>query len=504
MGNPKMNEHDLIIDLFAGGGGASLGMEMAGLRVDIAVNHDPEALAVHRANHPDAVHFQEDVWNIDPLAATRGQPVYLLWASPDCKHFSKAKGASLVDRNIRSLAWVVIQWAKYAKPTIICLENVEEFQTWGPVIDGKPDPKRKGLTFNAWTRALKRYGYRVDWRVLSACDYGSPTIRKRMFLVARRDGLPIIWPESTHGPGLTPYRTAAECIDFSLPCPSIFERKRPLAENTMRRIARGIQKFVIDNPAPFILTYYGPKRTDDFRGLTLDKPLPTQTTENRFGLVTPFISRYFGQGIGEAIDNPAPTTTAGGGGKSALVAAFMAQHNTGNIGHQMGSPVSTITSRGTQQQLVTSHLMKFRGTCQHGQQTDLPFPTVTAGGNHLAEVKAFLIKYYGTNVGQSLREPAHTLTSKHKLGLVTVSGVDYQIIDIGMRMLTPRELFRAQGFPDSYVIDPMVNGKPMTKTSQVRLCGNSVCPQVAAALVKANTEAAVTWADLGMEADNAA
>ena len=473
-------------------------LEMAGFRVDIAVNHDPEALAVHRANHPDTVHFQEDVWTIDPLAATRGRPVYLLWASPDCKHFSKAKGSSLVDRNIRSLAWVVIQWAKYAKPTIICLENVEEFQTWGPVIDGKPDPKRKGLTFNAWTRALKRYGYRVDWRVLSACDYGSPTIRKRMFLVARRDGLPIIWPEPTHGPGLTPYRTAAECIDFSLPCPSIFERKRPLAENTMRRIARGIQKFVIDNPAPFILTYYGPKRIlmilEGFPWINRFRPKPRKTGSAW--------SPHLSAGISaresvKRIDSPAPTTTAGGGGKSASGGRLHGPTQyRAHIGHQMGSPVSTITSRGTQQQVVTSHLMKLRGTCQHGQQTDLPFPTVTAGGNHLGEVRAFLLKYYGNGTEHNLSAPIGTVTAKDRFGLVTVSGVDYQIIDIGMRMLTPRELFRAQGFPDSYVIDPMVNGKPMTKTSQVRLCGNSVCPQVAAALVKANTEAAVTWADL--------
>lgn len=587
---------ELVIDLFAGGGGASLGLEWAGLMVDIAINHDPEAIAVHRANHPHARHFTEDIRTVDPLAATGGQPVGLLWASPDCKHFSKAKGAALVDRNIRSLAWVVVKWARLTRPRIICLENVEEFQTWGPVVAGKPDPARRGLTFQVWVKALHKLGYDVEYRELRACDYGAPTIRKRLFLVARCDGRPIVWPEPTHGPGLAPYRTAAECIDWGLPCPSIFERKRPLAENTLRRIAKGIQKFVINNPNPFIVTYYGPKG-DDFRGLPLSQPVPTQTTENRFALVEPFVAslnhtaenyqhfrgqritqplrtvtqspgmgliqpfmttpahskttgraqyiygmdepirtitassdkalvtaildRQFGRGAASETDQPLPTVTAGESGKAALVSAFlskhfgttigqqgdepihtltgkvkhglvtafMAQHNSGfydGPGRPADAPISTITHRGTQQQLVTSNLVKLRGTCQHGQETVRPFPTITAGGQHVAEVRAFLVKYYGQGTGQTMSDPAATVTVKDRLGLVTVAGQEYQITDIGMRMLQPRELFRAQGFPDSYNIEVGPNGKRLGKTAQVRLCGNSVCPQLAAALAKAN------------------
>lgn len=527
----QRNERGLVVDLFAGGGGASLGLERAGFPPDLAVNHDPTAIAMHRANHPNCKHITCNIYEVDPVKATGGRPVYILWASPDCKHFSKAKGSALKDRNIRALAWTVWKWARRVKPRIICVENVEEFQEWGPLIDGKPDESRKGLTFRSWVNAFRRLGYVIEWREMKACDYGAPTSRKRFFLIARRDGQEIKWPEPTHGPGLIPHRTAAECIDFSLPCPSIFltkkeakrlglNVKRPLAEKTMARIARGIKKFVLDNPNPFIIgidhqsgnhvrpvdeplstittkqrhalisphyiTYYGQKRENDFRGGSVEGPLPTQTTENRFALVEAFLARHFGQSVGSTLFDPAPTIMSNGGGKSALITAYMAQHNGGATGHGCDEPLSTITSRGTQQQLVTSNLLKLRGTCRHGQQLDLPFPTITAGGTHVGEVRSFLLKYYGTGEGQNIDDPIHTIRTKSMYGLVYVHGEPYQIIDIGMRMLTAEELFLAQGFPETYIIDPIINGKPLTKTDQVKLCGNSVPPQFVEALISAN------------------
>jgi site-specific DNA-cytosine methylase len=436
----------------------------------------------------------------------------------NCKHFSKAKGSQPVKRNIRDLAWVVIHWAKLVQPRIIMLENVEEFRDWGPLIegvDGKmvPCPLRKGLTYRRWKRELVKLGYRVEDRELRACDYGAPTIRKRLFVIARRDGLPIIWPAPTHAPlrlsqdgivtewarghGLTlkdiqnlkPYRTAADCIDWSIPCPSIFERDRPLAENTMRRIAAGIKRYVIDAATPFIVpvTHHGDSRVHG-----IDEPLRTVTTAPRgeHALVTPFIAPRYGERPGQeprthAADKPIPTIVPTANG-ARLVAAFMAQHNTGMVGHPMTKPLSTIIQRGTTQGLVTSNLVKLRGTCKDGQPVDEPAPTITAGGWHIGEVRAFLIKYFGTDQDPRLEEPMHTVTTRDRFGLVTVAGEEYQIVDIGMRMLTPRELFRAQGFPESYIIDPMFNGKPLTKTSQVRCCGNSVCPPLSEALVRAN------------------
>ena len=448
----------LIIDSFSGGGGASTGIRLAmGRDPDIAINHDGAALAMHAANHPKTRHYCESVWAVDPRAATGGQSVALAWFSPDCKHFSKAKGGKPVDKGIRGLAWVVLRWAKQARPRVICLENVEEFQDWGPLrkVKGqwRPDPDRKGETFRMWVSHLQALGYQVEWRTLRACDYGAPTIRKRLFLVARRDGQAISWPQPTHGPGLIPYRTAAEIIDWTIPCPSIFDRKKPLADATMARIARGLEKYVYNNPAPFIVTYYGAKKPGEFRGQSLDEPLRTQSTENRFGLVAPVLVRHFGQSTGQPIDCPAPTTTAGGGGKTALVSAFLAQHNTGVIGRRADAPLSTIMGTGSHQQLVQAFLMKYYGT----------------GGQH-----------------QDCREPLHTIPTLARHALVTVHGQPHRIVDIGMRMLTPRELFRAQGFPDSYVLDPNHNGRPLSKAAQIRMCGNSVCPDVAAALVRAN------------------
>ena len=495
---------ELIVDNFAGGGGASYAIEQAfGRSVDIAINHDPEALALHAANHPNTKHYCESVWDVDPREATKGRQVGLAWFSPDCKHFSKAKGGRPVSKNIRGLAWVVIRWAKLVKPRVIILENVEEYKTWGPLrhvidkcgfhkyhADGTPVmvpcEKRKGRTFKQWVNRLRRLGYVVEWKELRACDYGAPTIRKRLFLVARCDGLPIRWPKPTHGPGLEPYRTAAEIIDWSIPCPSIFDRKRPLAEATMRRIARGLQRFVIDHPDPFIVpvTHHG-----DLRGYPINEPLRTITSAQRgeFALITPFVAKHFGGMTGVEIDNPFPTILARGT-QNQLVTAHLTRQFGKSVGSDMAEPVGTVTAGGGGKTgLVTSHMIKLRGTCADGQDLRQPAPTITAGGTHIGEVRAFLMKYYGTGgQWQDCREPLHTVPTKCRFGLVTVHGDPYQIVDIGMRMLTPRELYLAQGFPPEYIIDIDYNGKPLTKTAQVRMVGNSISPPPVIALVSAN------------------
>lgn len=440
--SPQMgiNFDELVVDNFAGGGGASTGIEQAlGRPVDIAINHDEVALAMHTVNHPQTRHYCENVWDIDPRRVTAGQPVGLAWFSPDCRHFSKAKGGAPVSPRVRGLAWVVLRWIAAVRPRVIMLENVEEFTTWGPLIrdekgDMRPCQKRRGQTYQAFINAIKRHGYEVETRQLRACDYGAPTIRKRLFLIARCDGQPIVWPEPTHGPGLKPYRTAAEIIDWSLPCPSIFERKRPLAENTLRRIAEGLRRFVIESPKPFIVN-------------------PTITASgNQFALVTAFLAKHYGGVTGVPIDTPLPT----------------------------------VTTRGTQNQLVTSHLLKLRDN-QHGQPVTDPMPTLTAGGDHVGEVRAFLMKYYSEGgQWQDIREPLHTVPTKDRMGLVLVHGEPYQIVDIGMRMLAPHELFAAQGFPADYITDRDAQGNRITKTQQVAKCGNSVCPPLAAALVHTN------------------
>jgi DNA (cytosine-5)-methyltransferase 1 len=521
---------ELVVDLFAGGGGASTGIEQAiGRHVDIAVNHDPEAVSLHQANHPQTQHFVSDVFEVDPVTVTGGRPVGLLWASPDCKHFSKAKGGKPRSKKIRALAWVVIKWAKLARPRVICLENVEEFQDWGPLkADGMPCERRKGTTFQRWAAQLRNLGYRVEWRELRACDYGAPTIRKRLFLVARCDGQPIVWPAPTHAAkpakcsGLQPYRTAADCIDWSLPCPSIFERDRPLAEATLRRIAHGIKRYVIEAAKPFIVrigqqggngSYTNDPRT----------PLTTITTKAEHLLAVPtLVQTGYGERPGQAPRVPGlekPLGTAVDGQKHGLVAAFLAKHYTGVVGSAAPEPIGTVTSvdhhslvsaqlvgcggRAGQSRprdasepvqtitakgdtcLVTSHLAKLRGTSSSAS-TGEPLGTVSAQGTHHAEVRALLLKYYGTDQDPQLGEPLHTVTTKDRFGLVTVAGEDYLIADIGMRMLQPRELYRAQGFPDSYVIDRGADGRVLPKSSQVRMCGNSVCPPLARAIVAAN------------------
>lgn len=528
---------EIIVDNFAGGGGASTGIEMAtGRSVDIAINHDPNAIAMHTTNHPDTLHYCESVFDIDPIAATAGQPVGLAWFSPDCRHFSKAKGSKPVKKEIRGLAWIVVRWALAKKPRVMMLENVEEFKTWGPLLtaeDGTehPDPSRAGETFAAFAgmltagidaghpalqeccevlgldingaeakRLVSGLGYVVEFRELRASDYGAPTIRKRFFMVMRCDGQPVIWPEPTHGDPKSldvksghraPWRTAAECIDWSIPCPSIFERKKPLAENTLKRIARGIQRFVIDNPTPFIVkcNHTSSKTTYDcFRGQALDQPLQAITKTPGFSLVAPIIARQFGNSVGHSVEKPNGTVTAGGGGKSQLVSAFLAKHFGGNYtgpGADLAQPAHTVTTVD-HHALVTSNLIKMRGT-NTGQKVTEPLQTVTAGGNHFGEVRAFLLKYYGNEKeGVSLDDPLHTVTTNDRFGLVTVEGIDYQIVDIGMRMLQPHELYAAQGFPSWYIIDRDYTGTKYAKDKQVARCGNAVPPPFAEALVRSN------------------
>lgn len=534
---------EIVVDNFAGGGGASTGIEMAlGRSPEIAINHDPDAISMHTVNHPTTEHYCESVWDIVPRDVVAGRPVGLVWLSPDCKHFSKAKGSTPVSKKIRGLAWVTLRWAATVRPRVIMLENVEEFQTWGPLLiddegNARPDPAKKGRTFNSFINALRRQGYKVEWRELRACDYGTPTIRKRLFLIARRDGAPIVWPKPTHGDPasaevktgkLLPWPTAADVIDWSIPCPSIFERKRPLAENTLRRIAKGLERFVINAAEPFIVKCnHTSTRTvyDCFRGQGINEPLQTVTatpgfalvqpqlapfiTEHanasqqrnmpadeplrticaqvkggHFALVVPVIARQFGNSVGQSVEDPLGTVMAKAD-KSQLVTAFLAKHYTGVVGAELTQPLPTVTTVD-HNALVTSHLVKLRGTCQHGQPVTEPMPTVTAGGLHIGEVRAFLLKYYGTDSTIPCSEPLHTVTTRDRFGLVTVRGEDYQIVDIGMRMLEPHELFAAQGFPADYVIDHDVTGKKFTKTAQVARCGNAVCPPLAAALVRAN------------------
>ncbi len=486
---------ELVVDLFAGGGGASTGIEQAiGRHVDIAVNHDPAAVALHQANHPQTQHFVSDVFEVDPLVVTDGRPVGLLWASPDCKHFSKAKGGKPVSKKIRGLAWVVIKWAKLVRPRIICLENVEEFQTWGPLrADGMPCPDRKGKTFQRWVAQLRNLGYAVQWKELRACDYGAPTIRKRLFLVARCDGQPIVWPAPTHaqrpakGSGLKPWRTAAECIDWSLPCPSTFERERPLAEATMRRIAHGVRRYVLEAARPFIVPV---THNQGSNVAPATEPLRTITTAKRGELalaVPTLVQTGYGERAGQAPRVPGldkPLGTAVDGQKHALVAAFLAKHYGGVVGSDLRDGIGTVTSVD-HHSLTTSSLVKLRGT-SNSAATDAPLGTVSAQGFHHAEVRAFLIRYFGSDQDPRLDGPLHTVTTKHRDALVTVHGEDYVIADIGMRMLQPRELYRAQGFPDSYVIERGADGRALTKAEQVRMCGNSVAPPCAFALVKAN------------------
>lgn len=481
----------VVVDNFAGFGGVSLGIKRAlGRSPDIAINHDRRAIAVHEHNHPDSEHYPDDVYTVDPVKVCRGRPVLLKWLSPDCRHFSKSKGGKPLNKKIRGLAWVAVMWAKKVRPAIIVLENVEEFEQWGPLfpkdhrvakLRERPDPARKGKTFRHFVARLRNLGYVVEWRHLRACDYGAPTSRRRFFLIARCDGKPIVWPTPTHGKGWpNAWRTAAEIIDWSIPCPSIFDRDKPLVPNTLRRIARGVYRFVIESPRPFIVPMQHRNRP-----LSIDEPLQTITTQhNKFSLIAPtLIQTGYGEdrkrngGVGQAprvpgLDKPIGTIVAGGV-KHALVAAFLAKHYGGHEspGAQLHLPISTITTK------------------DHHHVVGARLEPAAASAGRAAEVYAFLTAYYGTdqNTG-SLFEPIPTIPSRDRFALVTVAGVDYAIADIGQRILTPRELARGQGFPDSYALDIEYRGKRLSKGVQVRLIGNSVPPALAEAIVRANVD----------------
>ena len=534
---------ELIVDNFAGGGGASTGIELAtGYSVDIAINHDPEAIKMHKANHPNTKHYCENVWAVDPVKACNGHPVGLAWFSPDCKHFSKAKGGKPKDKNIRGLAWVALRWAGLVRPRVIMLENVEEFKTWGPLNRRHhPIKSKHGKTFEKFVQQLTDLGYKVEFRELIAADYGAPTMRKRFFMIARCDGKPIAWPEPTHAPAdseavkaglLKPYVGAYTQLDFSLPCPSIFDTSeeikekygiravRPLAQKTMDRIARGLKKFVLDNPEPFIIqcNHGGERRPNDIR-----EPMPTITGKHGYGIVEPYMVQCKYNNEAQDVQKPIGTLTTVG--SHLLVEPYMVQIGqtgfTKDRSKDVREPLTTIVSKNehclisptliqyhsetaqgevrgqtikdpimtvdgsNRYGLVTSFLSKFykSGT---GQNLREPLHTITTSPGHFGEVRAFLIKYYGEGTGQNIKEPLDTITSKDRFGLVTIEGVDYQIVDIGLRMLEPRELYGCQGFPDDYIIDHDYTGKTYPRSEQVRRCGNAVCPPIPAALVKAN------------------
>lgn len=537
---------ELIVDNFAGGGGASTGIELAtGYSVDIAINHDPEAIKMHKANHPNTKHYCENVWAVDPVKACNGHPVGLAWFSPDCKHFSKAKGGKPKDKNIRGLAWVALRWAGLVRPRVIMLENVEEFKTWGPLNRRHhPIKSKQGKTFEKFVQQLTDLGYKVEFRELIAADYGAPTMRKRFFMIARCDGKPIIWPEPTHAPVdseevkkglLKPYVGAYTQLDFSLPCPSIFDTSeeikekygiravRPLAQKTMDRIARGLKKFVLDNPEPFIIqcNHGGERRPNDIRepmptitgkhgygivepymvqigqtGFTKDRskdvrePLTTIVSKNEHCLISPTLIQYHSEtskdGVrGQTIEDPIMTVDSSN--RYGLVAPFLQKYYDGGYkgaGDTLENPLPTVTA-WDHNSVVTANLIQMNNHCD-GRDLRDPIPTITAGDGHFGEVRAFLIKYYGQGTGQDIEEPLDTVTSRDRFGLVTIEGVDYQIVDIGFRMLEPKELYGCQGFPDDYIIDHDYTGKTYPRSEQVRRCGNAVCPPIPAALVRAN------------------
>ncbi len=578
---------EIIVDNFAGGGGASTGIELAaGRPVTIAINHDPDAILMHKTNHPYTAHYQASVWDIDPCKVCRGRPVGLAWFSPDCKHFSKAKGGKPVDKNIRGLAWIVLRWAGTVAPRVIMLENVEEFQTWGPVRRGHPIKSRAGQTFRRFIDQLEGLGYAVEWRELVAADYGAPTTRKRFFLIARRDGRPIVWPEPTHAPAGSrevlegrkkPWRSAAEIIDWRLPCPSIFDTRkeirekyglsaqRPLRPNTMRRIIRGVDKFSIKAPEPFLVVV---NHAGGFRGQNVHEPLQTVTAKHGYGVAAPVMAPLTmhnnENAAGTKITEPVNTITSSGAGGHQMVIAptltAIGQTGGGNRGRKITEPTHTQVSKAeeclvapvmiqyhTEQSekvrgqgvtepvmtidasnrygLAAASLVKYYGNDQHGQKISGPLHTVTAKDREGLTI-AHMVKMKGTNLGGSISEPVQTITAggghfgvvtttavkaesdadlKHwpeirellntycgyNLGsedviLFQIDGTLYFMADIGLRMLTPRELYSANGFPPDYIIDRDYKGNSYGKSKQVARCGNAVPPPFAAALVRAN------------------
>ena len=572
---------EIIVDSFAGGGGASTGIELAlGRIVNVAINHDPAAIRMHEANHPYTEHYQASVWDVDPETVCRGRPVALAWFSPDCKHFSKAKGAALVDRKIRGLAWIALRWAAQVRPRVIILENVEEFQTWGPVRKGKPVKKLAGTTFQKFIGQLRALGYSVEWRELVAADYGAPTTRRRLVLIARCDGCAIVWPERTHAPRdsvevrsgkLLPWRSAAEIIDWSLPCPSIFSTKdeiherygisavRPLADNTMRRIIRGVDKFTIKSGAPFIvdcnhsggghvtdsqepcktitakhtgdicrpvltpltmtntsnsagapaaepmntvrtgggggqmllspsLIQYHTEKTESARAAGLDKPVCTLVASNRYGLTCANLVEYYGGGRPLDVQSPMHTVTSHD--REAVVAAHVVKYYSGVDGEKAGEPLPTVTAID-HNAVCAAHVVKYKRD-EVGTRPSEPLPTQTAGGV-FGCCKAVLCKigtserlHYWPKIRDLLNRYCGYALGTDDLLLLSIGGVLYYIADIGLRMLSPRELYNAMGFPPDYIIDHDAAGKPYPKTQQVARCGNAVCPPMAAAVVAAN------------------
>jgi len=491
---------EIIVDNFAGGGGASTGISLAiGRSVDIAINHDPSAIAMHKANHPDTEHYCESVWDVDPVKACKGRPVSLAWFSPDCTHHSKARGGKPRQKNIRGLAWIAVKWAIAVKPRVIMLENVEEFKDWGPLDeDGYPIKSEAGRTFYSFIDSLKALGYEVQFRELRACDYGAPTIRKRLFMIARCDGKPIVWPEPTHGETntlevqaglLKPWRSSSEVIDWSIPCPSIFTRKKPLAENTLKRIARGMHKFVLNNHSPFIVRIGQTGFGGDRLQYEPDKPLTTITTKAEHCLVAPMITVNASGHSGGKITEPLRTITTGG--NHALVAPFLTSYHSETQprevrGLSLNSPIHTLDT-SNRFGLVTAFIAKNYGGYYNGAGTSMEEPlSIVTTVDHNSLVVAFLLKYYGSDIGQSLKQPLHTITTKDRFGLVKVDGDYHSIADIGFRMLQPRELFDAQGFPADYIIDRDSEGNQYPKTQQVAKCGNSVPPVFSEHLVRSN------------------
>ncbi len=573
----------LIVDSFAGGGGASTGIEMAlGRSPDIAINHSAAALALHAANHPETLHLSENVYHVDPLDHMRGQHIGLMHFSPDCKHFSKAKGAKPVERNIRDLAWIIPGWIERIQKSggrvdVATIENVEEFKDWSPLIETDkglmPDPSRKGETFNEWKKAIRKLGGRLEFRELWARDYGAPTTRKRLFGVMRFDGKPIVWPEATHGapddPEVIsgkklPWRTAAECIDWTRPCPSIFDTSeqimakhqlrsvRPLAKATMARVARGMKRYVLDAAMPFIVqtgstatlphfsAFYGAGAGGLDRSAPINEPVRVITAENRHAVVAPIITYAQQGGASRPIDKPHHTICANSKDQNQIACVFVAQHNNDNRqpfgvnpGRSANKPLSTITQTGAQQGAVSAFIARQFGTST-GHGIDQPLETVMADGGGKSQLVApYLSAYYGVDQDTPHTEPMHTLTVRDRFAhveacvsippftpdqegrarqvadfmrsfdlwddreFVTVTVNDHTcvVVDIGIRMLTPRELYTAQGFPPDYVIDggwstPELGGTPewvtFSKAVQVSCVGNSVSPPPYAAIVAAN------------------
>lgn len=524
----SFGDDEIFVDNFAGWGGASVGIEEAiGKPVDIAINHSKIAIEMHKVNHPRTLHLCEDVFDVDPVAVVAGRPVGGAWFSPDCTHFSNAKGGTPVSKKIRGLAWVAVRWAARVKPRVIWLENVREFMTWGRLMQKRdaagnlmfkngepwmiPDPAHKGEFFRAFIARLERLGYKVEFKVLTVSDYGVATIRKRFFMIARRDGQPITWPAPDHmdpkkkgfrQSGLKRWVPVHKFIDFARPCPSIFLTKeegaaigvkRPLAENTMARIARGVHKYVLNNPRPFIVRICQQGFGGNGMQYSTDEPLTTIVTKQEHCLVMPsLIQTGWGERDGQAprsldLERPLGTVMAGGQ-KHALCATFLAKHYGGNYtgsGADLRDPLPTATATD-HNALVTSHLTKFNQNSD-GQELREPLHTVMAGATRFGEVRAFLIKYYSSG-GQwgELTEPLPTCTGNDRIGLVLVKGELYQIVDIGMRMLDPDELFAASSFPKNYVIDTDSRGRRIPKYVQTAGVGNSVPPLMARKLVEAN------------------